>query len=267
MDSLKRSLTELANKYGSDKGTEGPSRHWPVHNYTDVYEAYLIGLRTRSINLLEVGLGVRGDSWDAQVAHGRNVRGGASMLMWHDYFPNAKIYGADIHEATFLDNDRITTFQVDQGNRDQLVEMAGQVDGGFDVIIDDGSHRADHQQITFGAVFPFLKPGGIYFIEDLMRNGRGDNQTGRFASPKVLNTRRLFRHFHYEREFLSPHGLGPNSEELATQIDYVAFHVPKLSFYTEIHSSLRGRTNHTLTPPTAVYEAGTEAIVAIRKRA
>lgn len=269
MDPLNRSLTELANKYGSDKGTEGPSRNWTVHNYTDVYEAYLGGLRTESITLLEVGLGIRGDAWEAQVAHGRNARGGASMQMWHDYFPNARIYGADIHDASFLDNDRIRTFRVDQGDRNQLTDMAEQVEGGFDVIVDDGSHRADHQQITFGVLFPYLKPGGIYIIEDLMRNGRGDRNTGRFASPSVLNTRRVFRHFQYERCFPRPHQIGPDdaADAIGETIQSVAFHVPAIRVYTELRFDVRSHRTQTITAPHLVYEAGTESMVAIRKRA
>jgi len=35
------------------------------------------------------------------------------------------------------------------------------------VIIDDGSHAAEHQQISLGGLFPHLESGGLYFIEDL----------------------------------------------------------------------------------------------------
>lgn len=265
MNPLARSLTDLANKYGSDKGTEGPSRHWTAHNYTDVYEAYLGGLRRERINLLEVGLGIPGDAWDAQVAHGRNAIGGASMRMWHDYFPNANIFGADIHDANFLDSDRIQTFRVDQGDRAQLAAMAEQVDGGFDVVIDDGSHRADHQQITFGALFPYVKPGGLYFIEDLMRNGKGDSNKGRFSAPSVLNTRRVFRRFQYSGSFPSPNDIGPDAKTLGQAIKSVAFHVPRIQVFAELRIDVRGRRSDSVASPTTVYKAGTEAMVAIRK--
>src|SRR5687767_11792216 len=87
-----QSLTQLANLYGSDKGTAGPSPWWPPHNYTDVYEAYLGHLRDQPLLLLEVGLGVPGDAWKAEIAQGRNTGGGASIKMWHDYFSKARIY-------------------------------------------------------------------------------------------------------------------------------------------------------------------------------
>lgn len=260
------SLTELANKHGSDKGTEGPSRYWPAHNYTDVYEAYLGGLRQEPIRVLEVGLGIPGDQWEAQVAHGRNAIGGASMKMWYDYFPKATIFGADIHDASFLDNDRITTFMVDQGKADTLVDMAERVGGQFDVIFDDGSHRADHQQITFAALFPYLKPGGLYIIEDLMNNGFGDNRSGRFATDEVINTRRVFRRFVNEGQFPTPHLLGDNAEALGADILNVAFHTPWITISSEISLSPKGGVR-TPEHPVTTYQAGTEAMCAIRKRA
>ena len=87
-----RSLTSMANSHGTDKGTVRPSRLWRAHNYTDVYEAYLWPLRDRQINLLEIGLGVRGNAWDARIVQGRNVTGGASMRTWSEYFPHARIF-------------------------------------------------------------------------------------------------------------------------------------------------------------------------------
>jgi hypothetical protein len=39
--------------------------------------------------------------------------------------------------------------------------------GSPDIIIDDGSHVASHQKISFETLFPLLAPGGIYVIEDM----------------------------------------------------------------------------------------------------
>jgi hypothetical protein len=110
------SLTEIANHYGTDKGTIGPSPDFPGHNYTDIYEAYLGRFRQSPVTLLEIGLGVVGDRWDAKIVQGRNT-GGASLKMWYDYFPNARIYGLDINDCSYLANDRVRTFVADQGSR------------------------------------------------------------------------------------------------------------------------------------------------------
>jgi hypothetical protein len=37
---------------------------------------------------------------------------------------------------------------------------------GWDLVIDDGSHVPRHQLISFIALYPFVRPGGIYVIED-----------------------------------------------------------------------------------------------------
>ena len=41
------------------------------------------------------------------------------------------------------------------------------------LIIDDGSHVINHQQITLGFLFPMVRPGGWYVIEDLHTSNWG----------------------------------------------------------------------------------------------
>ncbi len=38
---------------------------------------------------------------------------------------------------------------------------------GWDLVIDDGSHVPRHMLISFIALYPFVRPGGIYVIEDI----------------------------------------------------------------------------------------------------
>ena len=117
---LASSLTEVANRHGTDKGTIGPSHAWGAWNYTDVYEGYFEPYRSADISILEIGLGVTGDRWAAKIVHGRNVGGGASIKLWRDYFPRATVYGIDVNPAPYLDDDRTHTFVADQGDADQL---------------------------------------------------------------------------------------------------------------------------------------------------
>ena len=37
----------------------------------------------------------------------------------------------------------------------------------FDLIIDDGSHASIHHIVTLDSLYPCLKNGGIYVIEDM----------------------------------------------------------------------------------------------------
>ncbi|MFZ2197319.1 MAG: hypothetical protein WAV13_06290 [Thermodesulfovibrionales bacterium] len=255
-----KSLTELANLYGTDKGTTGPSSRWGAHNYTDIYEAYLGNYRQSPVVLLEIGLGVTGDRWNSPIVHGRNT-GGASLKMWHDYFPKAKIYGIDINECLYLENSRTRTFVADQGrveDLDAFVEATGGTD--FDIIIDDGSHRPDHQQISFSYFFRKLKSGGLYFIEDLLSNGMGDGAKGIMASDKVRNTRSVMKHYLKHGSFLEPNAfLDP--DYLRAHIGSLSFHVPDLS----TGFSFRPHPKR-LFKKVVSYHPDSESLCAIRKK-
>lgn len=136
-------LSELAIKYGSDK--EGH------HSYCGIYERYLKELQSYSVTLLELGIG----------GYHYPDRGGASLKMWYDYFPNASIIGVDIHTKTGLCNDRIKTVVISQDSDDLLTLSQP------DIVIDDASHINPLTIRSFEILFPRLKSGGFYFIEDI----------------------------------------------------------------------------------------------------
>jgi len=45
-----------------------------------------------------------------------------------------------------------------------LQQLAGQQ---FDLIIDDGSHVLQHQQAAVEQLWPLLRPGGVFVLEDI----------------------------------------------------------------------------------------------------
>jgi hypothetical protein len=139
-------LTELANKYKSDKGT----LHGSCHGFTKFYNQYLSTLRNTTSNILEIG-----------------INDGASLKMWEEYFPNSIIYGLDIDDKSEFDTNRIVTNLLDQSNNEHLEYFSNNIGVEFDFIIDDGSHHISDQQLTFFYLFKLLKPGGLYIIEDL----------------------------------------------------------------------------------------------------
>jgi hypothetical protein len=63
---------------------------------------------------------------------------------------------------------RVTThYGVDQEDRQRMNEiMAAEFPDGLDLVIDDASHRYEPTKSSFETVFPFLRPGGIFVIED-----------------------------------------------------------------------------------------------------
>jgi hypothetical protein len=141
----RRDLTKLAQIFGSDKA-QG-------HSYTEHYERYFERLRSESITLLEIGVG----GW------GSPTKGGASLRMWQAYFRRGKIYGIDIEEKQLPG---LKIFRGSQDDEEFLTSVIDQI-GAPDIIIDDGSHYTHHVIKSFKVLFPLLKAGGIYAIEDL----------------------------------------------------------------------------------------------------
>lgn len=59
-------------------------------------------------------------------------------------------------------------YGVDQGDRNRLATIVDDEFGDelLDVVIDDASHRLDETRSSFETLFPRLRPGGLYVIED-----------------------------------------------------------------------------------------------------
>jgi hypothetical protein len=144
-----RSLDDLAARYGSDKWG---GLHW----YTPHYETHFGQLRYDPVRVLEIGIG----------GYRYESLGGNSLYTWQRFFPRGLVYGMDLHHKPNVTGPRIRTIQGDQSDAGFLREIGDQL-GPFDIIIDDGSHRNEHVRISYQALFPYVRPGGYYVIEDL----------------------------------------------------------------------------------------------------
>jgi hypothetical protein len=136
------SLEELGCRHGTDKFEHGYLRH---------YASRFGYLRHVPITLLEIGT-FRGES----------------VRMWREFFDNplTKIVGID-HKPEWLPgpDDGITVEVGRQENPDFQADF-GRRHGPFDIVIDDGGHKAHQHLISLGALWPFVAPGGWYVIED-----------------------------------------------------------------------------------------------------
>ncbi len=97
------------------------------------------------------------------------VNRGGSIRVWREYFHNAEIYALDNRARTlarFANVDRITGVVIDQSDAEQLEAFAEL--GQFDIGIDDGSHIWPHQILTFEKLWPAIKPGGMFVVEDVL---------------------------------------------------------------------------------------------------
>lgn len=154
-----KSLEEISLKYKSDKGSA-------YHNYLNIYEKYFSKYRTTLSNFLEIGL------WE-----------GESIKMWREYFQSGNLVGADILDLSHIKLPNTQILLCDQSDRVQLENLISKTFNQFDIIIDDGGHMMHQQQITLGSMFKYLKPGGVFVIEDLHTSGNsfytrpGDTET------------------------------------------------------------------------------------------
>ena len=208
-------LTSLANRYGTDKGT-GRSGH----HYTRIYSELFKELRHRPVRLLEIGLmGLRRGGWDDETkrnkgeAHGLD---GPSLRLWTHYFPRGEIFGADFNDFSKLKIDRCRIFQADASRPADLRSLMEEIGGELDIIIDDASHASDHQQITLGALFPYVAPGGVFIIEDLFF------QPSDREPAEATKTDHLLRHAEATGEFRGSHLTSEASVYLEANVERVA---------------------------------------------
>lgn len=166
------SLKQLLQNSGTDKLW----RHGYHRYYSEIFAAFR---SKKDVRILEIG-----------VEHGR------SLVTWANFFENAApdgIQGVSFrHTGDFLKSSceveklelckKVRVFYGDQSNStflNELVRDGALIDPeshlrevdwqkcGWDIVIDDGSHLPRHQLISFYKLFPFVRPGGVYVIEDI----------------------------------------------------------------------------------------------------
>ncbi|MFX1384905.1 MAG: hypothetical protein ACFFBP_20950 [Promethearchaeota archaeon] len=146
MHSLRDIFTEeTAENYRTTDKNRGRRSHLGL--YEILFEPY----RHSATKVFEIGVNKAG-----------------SIKAWRRYFSSATVYGIDIREKTLnriSSLERVVPVNLDQGNSEQLEDFAK--NGPFDIGIDDGSHIWKHQILTFEKLWPAIKPGGLYVIEDV----------------------------------------------------------------------------------------------------
>lgn len=129
----------------------------------DQYQSFFCAKKSSQYsNILEIGI------W----GHG-------SVVLWNEIFKPNKYVAIDIKKPTsssnFVDylaknnlSSKIKTFwEFDQGDKLRIKSLCdSEFSDGLDLVLDDGSHLYGYTLACFEAVFPRLREGGLYIIED-----------------------------------------------------------------------------------------------------
>lgn len=160
-------LCEIMKRKETDKALyQGVGRH----NYTFFYDAAFRQFINKPIRVFEMGIG----SVNIDIGYNMGMGGvpGASLRGWKSYFPKAQIFSADIDKDILFQEDRISTFYVDQLDPALVKAMWESHDvlaAPFDIIIDDGLHTYGANRCFFENSIHKLTSGGIYIVEDVER--------------------------------------------------------------------------------------------------
>lgn len=148
--------------------SSGKGSNW--HNYTEVYSKYLAPYKDKEIKFLEIGI------FEA-----------SGVKFWESYLQKADLHFIDItfDRVKYFSN-RSHYYLADQANIYDLRRVIRDSGGNYDIIIDDGGHTMSQQIVSFVTLFPELKSGGLYIVEDTHTSYWKDyGGNGTFEHPKA----------------------------------------------------------------------------------
>ena len=147
------------------------------HAYHLAYGRYLypmamdfVSNAQRETKVLEIGLGCSQS----------NV--GSGVRLWNALFANSEGRKVTLHVVEYdltcarywerrwaheFQHVNLTIYTGDQADPLFLKNVSDSGGGAYDAIIDDGGHKIHQQQISLLHLFPLLKPGGWYAVEDI----------------------------------------------------------------------------------------------------
>ena len=129
------------------------------HSYIEPYGHLLGPYTNKKGSLLEIG-----------------VHWGASMVLWHEFFPHYNFCFLDSQNLLVekninkLDPKRYHYMIGDAYEENMRDNVKNIFTDKFDVIIDDGPHTVESQIKCVDLYLPLLKVGGVMCIEDIQSN-------------------------------------------------------------------------------------------------
>lgn len=102
---------------------------------------------------------------DAPTVVELGIHSGASLRLWKEAFPNATVVGFDGLLPAIGPPEGCIAIKGSQEDPEDLQNILHHANP-IDIVIDDCSHIANLTKISFDVLFPHVKPGGFYVIED-----------------------------------------------------------------------------------------------------
>jgi len=156
-------LVEILSRYPTDKNN--------AHSYGDTLEALLKPYRDTAQYVFEIG-----------------VEKGASLRAFREYFKHAVVIGMDNRAETVFSEPRIYTYQGDQNLAKDLTSLCNALSIQYDIIIDDGNHQPVSQVMGVFHLWPHLKSGGLYIVEDI-QDEKTFNRFSVFPNAELIDLR------------------------------------------------------------------------------
>ena len=156
-----KNLNFLFEYFNSDKGEQYINQYTQpfkrkndkiiAHGYAKIYENLFKSKKNNNLNILEIG----------------SFYGNASAALYF-YFKNSLIYSADINPDMYrYRGSRLKNFFVDSSSRESINKNILEKKLEFDIIIEDASHMLKDQIISLFMLFPKVKKGGIFVVEEI----------------------------------------------------------------------------------------------------
>ena len=121
-----------------------------MDHYLDIYDKLLRDWQGRDVSFLEIG-----------------VYKGGSIRMWRDFWgPKSTVTFLDIDPACAALQLDGTKVEIGDQTDTAFLKRIAETYGPFDMIVDDGGHKIDHQNVSFRELWPHLKDRGHYIVED-----------------------------------------------------------------------------------------------------
>jgi predicted O-methyltransferase YrrM len=194
-------LCIIGKKYDTDKSSQrnNVTNHRHCHPYTLFYDGLFKNKKNEKLNIAELG-----------------ILDGASLLMWKEYFTNAKIYGFEYSDDLItnfkknFNNDRITLSNINVSIKNSIIKAFSELNILYDIIIEDTTHQFEDQIKVIENTYQYLKPGGILIIEDIFKSYNENDYINRLK-PILHN----FQDYYFiELDHVNRNSTGWNNDKL-----------------------------------------------------